>query len=86
MMGSMAENESPNKLLMAPQPTNGPLVGALIVIMILFIGALYFGTDRLQKNGNARNQVPYIPSSTTTVTIIKTSTTTYYQYSTSTTE
>ena len=80
----MSEPDTTNKLLMAPQPTNGPVVGILMVVSVMLIGALYLGVDQLQRHREARNQIPYIPSSTTTVTIIKTSTTTYYTYSTTT--
>ena len=73
-----------NKLLSPPPPKHGPVAGIVIVLLIMLIGGLFFGLDRLQKERDARNQAPFIPNSTTTITIIKTSTTTIYQYSTTT--
>ncbi len=71
---SLAERR--NKLLTAPEQKYGPMVGTIIVLVLLLIGALYFGIDRLQKERKARNQISYIPNGTTTVTVIKTATST----------
>jgi len=70
------EHESTNKLLTAPKPVHGPVVGIIIVILILFIGGIYFGIDRIRKEREARNQVPPVLNSTTTITIIVPSTST----------
>ena len=68
------EHESTNKLLSAPKPTHGPVVGIIIVVFILLLGGIYFGIDRIRKEREARNQVPPVLNSTTTITIIVPST------------
>jgi len=51
-----------------PQPV-GPIVGTIIVVLLLIAGGLYFWGARINREGTAQNQIPYIPSGTTTVTI-----------------
>jgi hypothetical protein len=47
----------------------GPTVGVFIVVILLIVGGLYFWGARLNKENEMRNQIPYIPSGTTTITI-----------------
>lgn len=47
----------------------GPVIGTIIILIILIMGALYFLSVRLNKEGTAQNQIPYIPSGTTTITV-----------------
>ena len=70
------ETRSENRLLSPPPPKHGPVAGIIIVLFILFIGGIYFGIDRIQKDREARNQVPPILNGTTTLTIIVPSTST----------
>ena len=61
-------NQSPvasgGQMPLSPEPhksTIGPIVGALVVILLLAAGGLYFWGAKLnQENGD--NSVPYIPS------------------------
>jgi len=70
----LEDTRSENRLLSPPPPKHGPVAGIIIVILILFIGGIYFGIDRIQKEREARNQVPPVLNSTTTITIIVPST------------
>lgn len=47
----------------------GPIVGTVIIVILLIVGGLYFWGERLNKERSAQNQIPYIPSGTTTITI-----------------
>ena len=44
----------------------GPILGTVIIVLLLIAGALYFWGARLNKEGAGQNEVPYIPSGTTT--------------------
>lgn len=51
----------------------GPIVGIVIIIILLIVGALYFWGAHL-NNEARQSAVPYIPSSTSTITILSTTT------------
>ena len=44
----------------------GPIIGTIIVVILLVLGALYFLGARLNRQAQ---QVPYIPAGTTTVPV-----------------
>lgn len=61
---------TPDHLLSPQKPHGaGPMIGTVIVVALLIIGGLYFWGERLNGERAAQDQVPYILSGTTTVTI-----------------
>ena len=49
----------------SPKSTVGPVAGAIIIILLLVAGGLYFWGARL--NENMTSEVPYIPSNDTMI-------------------
>jgi hypothetical protein len=60
--------DRPNKLLAPTPPQNGPIVGTLIVIIIMILGALFIAGEHLRKERVARG-APAAQSATTTIFI-----------------
>lgn len=44
----------------------GPIVGVIIIVLLLILGALYFWGAHLNAQKNTANNVPYIPAGTST--------------------
>jgi len=62
------ENET-SKLLTPPKRTSvGPVMAILIILALLISGALYFVVAH-RNVVEEQNQIPYIPSGTTTIII-----------------
>ncbi len=58
--------------LSPPRHSNtGPVIGILIILTLLIFGALFFWSKHT-KEAETRNQIPYIPSGTTTIIIQET--------------
>jgi len=55
---------TPNPQQPAPANSPGPIIGAVIVIVVLALGALYFWGARL--NQEAPDELPFIPGDGTT--------------------
>jgi len=54
--------------LLAPHKKSvGPLIGIIIILVLLIVGAFYFWGARLNKEASLQNQAPYIPAGTTTL-------------------
>lgn len=63
-------------LLPPHKKKSGPIVGTVIILIVLVIGGIYFWNNALGRNQNPADQVPYIPSGTTTLpTTVSTSST-----------
>ncbi len=68
-------NENEDRLLPPAHKSGaGPLVGVIIIIGLLILGALYFWGAHLNSQKNPENQLPLIPASDSTTTIISTTT------------
>ena len=64
---SPVSNENQDRLLSpGQQPSYGPVVGIVIIVLIMTIGALYFWSSRLNQPSNAASQVPFVPADSTT--------------------
>ena len=62
----MPPTQNPGSTPPTKQPEGmGPLVGIVIIVVMLALGALYFWGKRL----NEQAPVPYIPSDTATTTL-----------------
>lgn len=57
----------PSHMLPPHKKPVGPTVGIVIVLGLLIFGAFYFWGARLNRANKSVNQVPYIPSGTTTL-------------------
>jgi hypothetical protein len=42
----------------------GPVIGALVVVLLLVLGALYFWGAHLNQKNNPENNLPLIPGDT----------------------
>jgi len=62
-MGGFAHAEQEKKSAV------GPTIGTVIIVILLIAGGLYFWGAQLNKQETTPGQIPYIPSSTTTVEI-----------------
>jgi len=51
----------------------GPLVAIIIILLLLIVGAVYFFNAHLHAQA-ARNQLPLIPASDSSTTIVSTTT------------
>ena len=72
--------ESPipkDELLLPPAHKSGagPLVGVIIIVGLLIVGALYFWGAHLNAQQNPENQLPLIPSADSSATVTSTTTT-----------
>ncbi len=54
-------------LLPSHKTSAGPTIGIVIILLVLIIGAIYFGINQVNQPYNSGNQVPYIPAATTTL-------------------
>ena len=64
-------NNSTNRHLDPHPPKHGSTAGIIIIILLLLALGAYFGLVRLKERRKAMQQIPYIPSSTTTITIVE---------------
>jgi hypothetical protein len=72
---SSIPNPNEDRLLPPAQKSGaGPVVGIVIIIALLILGALYFWGARLNAQQNPENQLPLIPASDSNTTIISTTT------------
>ena len=68
-------NENEDRLLPPPHKSGaGPLIGIIIIVILLMLGALYFWGARLNAQSRRENQLPLIPASDSTATIVSTTT------------
>jgi len=58
-----------DELLLPPARKSGagPIIGIVIIIALLILGALYFWGAHINAQKNRENQLPLIPSSDSTV-------------------
>lgn len=68
-------NENEDRLLPAGHKSGvGPIVGIIIIIVLLILGALYFWGAHLNAQNNRNDQLPLIPASDSTTTTVSTTT------------
>ncbi|OGG49232.1 hypothetical protein A2704_03720 [Candidatus Kaiserbacteria bacterium RIFCSPHIGHO2_01_FULL_54_36b] len=61
------DNEQESDFLSPPERTSaGPVLAILLILALLIVGAFYF-FQRHRNETTMRNQIPYIPSGTTTI-------------------
>lgn len=48
--------------------SSGPIVGIIIIVLLMLVGALYFWGARLNQQ-NAEDQLPLIPAENSTTTL-----------------
>lgn len=58
-----------NHMLPPHRKPIGPMVGTIIIVLLLIIGALYFWGASLNRQAAAGQQTPFILPGTTTVTV-----------------
>ena len=67
---SPIRNENEDRLLPpAQKPSYGPIIGIIIILVLLIIGAFYFWSAHLNQQPNPENQAPFIPAENSTTTV-----------------
>lgn len=68
-------NENADRLLPPAHKSGaGALVGIVIILILLVVGAFYFWGSLLNAQHSQTNQLPLIPASDSTTTVVSTTT------------
>lgn len=62
--------QDPDHLLPPHKKKVGPIIGTIIILVVLIIGGIFFWGSVINHRTDMANQVPYIPSGTTTLPTI----------------
>jgi hypothetical protein len=52
-----------------PSKSSGPIIGVVIIVILMVLGALYFWGARLNQQDNPENALPLIPGDVATTTV-----------------